>query len=141
MNNTMTRPTRLVLAGVLAVLVIGMMPFATALPAQAAEQAHSHAHDNTHDNAQELPEQAANADSAADETGAADVDRPDARELPEQATDRVEERGPSADLPDQVPDHVRERHDIISAFLSGDLEGTLGEHMRDLADALRGTGQ
>ncbi|ELY79467.1 hypothetical protein [Natrinema gari] len=36
-------------------------------------------------------------------------------------------QGPSGDLPEQVPDHVSAIHDRVSAFLSGGLDGSLGD--------------
>ncbi|WP_254521510.1 hypothetical protein [Natrinema caseinilyticum] len=41
-------------------------------------------------------------------------------------------RGPSVDLPEHVPDHVSAIHDRISAFLSGDLEGSLGDAISEI---------
>ncbi|WP_049901597.1 hypothetical protein [Natrinema sp. J7-1] len=36
-------------------------------------------------------------------------------------------QGPSGDLPEQVPDHVSAIHDRVSTFLSGGLDGSLGD--------------
>ncbi len=41
-------------------------------------------------------------------------------------------QGPAGDLPEQVPDHVSAIHDRISAFLSGDLETSLGDAIGDV---------
>ncbi|MFB6173370.1 MAG: hypothetical protein ABEI39_01880 [Halobacteriales archaeon] len=40
-------------------------------------------------------------------------------------------RGPPADLPTQAPDHVSRIHDLIREFLSGDLDGSLGDAVSD----------
>ncbi|SEQ69339.1 hypothetical protein [Natrinema salaciae] len=42
------------------------------------------------------------------------------------AADERDGQGPTVDLPDQAPDHVSAIHERISSFLSGDLEGSLG---------------
>jgi len=48
------------------------------------------------------------------------------------ATDERNGQGPNVDLPAQVPDHVSTIHDRISSFLSGGLEGSLGDAISEL---------
>ncbi len=134
----MTTTRNCAVSVVLVVLTVGMMvSFAAALPGSAADQAHSHAHENAH--TQELPPEAQAGVTPADEEYV-----PDKPELPEPAGDageRADGHGPSVDLPEEAPDHVEQRLGLINAFLTGELDGVLGEHMRMLADTVRGNGQ
>jgi len=48
------------------------------------------------------------------------------------AADKRSGQGPAVDLPEQVPDHVSAIHERISSYLSGDLEGTLGDAISEV---------
>jgi hypothetical protein len=48
------------------------------------------------------------------------------------AADTRGERGPPETLPTPVPDHVSEIRDTVDAFLSGDLDGSLGDALSAL---------
>jgi hypothetical protein len=48
------------------------------------------------------------------------------------AADTRGERGPPETLPAPVPDHVSDVHHTVDAFLSGDLNGTLGDALSAL---------
>lgn len=49
------------------------------------------------------------------------------------AAERDGARGPPSDLPAPVPDHVGAIHDTIRSFLSGALDGSLGEAVSGIA--------
>lgn len=68
------------------------------------------------------------------ETSESDANKAEANETDgENAANASEARGPPADMPAQVPDHVSQIHDLIGQFLAGDLTGSLGEAVSDVA--------
>ncbi|WP_049924502.1 hypothetical protein [Halopiger djelfimassiliensis] len=46
--------------------------------------------------------------------------------------DERDGQGPTVDLPEQVPDHVSAVHERISSFLSGTLDGSLGDAVSEV---------
>lgn len=145
--------TKTVLAGALAVLVVGAaVSFAAAIPAHAAEQARGNVGTQAHDSAPEQPPETADGDvsedSPADAPENVPVDLP-AVPVPEPGSepkqsavsdagnssdDAAASQGPPTDMPSVVPEHVVERHDLIRQFLGGELAGALGQHMQKLVD-------
>ena len=56
------------------------------------------------------------------------------------AAERDDARGPPSDLPAPVPDHVGVIHDTVRSFLSGVLDGSLGQEVSGLAGHEASTG-
>ena len=86
--------------------------------------------------ADEQPDDAERGDEHTDNASAPDEDRaerPDAAANgSENAGDAPAGQGPPTDMPEQVPDHVVRIHEMIDAFLSGDLDGALGPQIADV---------
>lgn len=66
-----------------------------------------------------------NADDRAENAGAASANGSD-------NGNADDARGPPVDLPDRVPEHVTQIHEQIGSFLSGDLDGSLGDAISEL---------
>ena len=86
--------------------------------------------------ADEQPDDAERGDEHTDNASAPDGDRaerPDAAANgSENAGDAPAGQGPPTDMPEQVPDHAVRIHEMIDAFLSGDLDGALGPQIADV---------
>lgn len=111
----------------LAVLVVGAGAV-MAVPGSAADQAQTHANDHSSGGSDDPDEATQGTDDHENRSEHAD----NASEQPAVAQDAPDRRGPPTDMPSQVPGHVLEIHETINSWLSGDLDGSLGDALSDL---------
>lgn len=72
------------------------------------------------------------ADAGANDDANATDERADDGETARGPPTDVGSQGPPTDMPEQVPDHVSQIHDLVGQFLSGDLDGSLGDAISDV---------